>query len=103
MTRTTPEFLTFFGKREIKAHDVYMDCLGDLVDNYSDAGWHEARELRFARDYATALLDAATHACLTGPCTHTLPERSHEAQRCSWCWMMTTYSRLSTPKENEDG
>lgn len=93
------EAQTFFQEREQSAYQAYLDKTKDLVDTWTSEGWHDARELHEDWRDARRIMHKANAAT---PCTHTAAERAHEAQRCGWCWTISTYVRLTTPKENDD-
>ena len=100
MTPTTlyDEALAWFQTRATDALSAYDQLIDDLVtDGWTYDKWGTARDLH--EDWRNARIDWA-RADKATPCTHTLAERSHEAQRCDWCWMLHTYSRL-TQKEND--
>ena len=107
MTPTPPtlsaEAREFFRKREDETYTLYNNCLKSMPGYASFkrdiTPWNEAADLR--QSWRLAHADWK-RALATTPCTHRVAERSHEAQRCDWCWMLSTYSRLSTPKEDED-
>ena len=103
MTPTPPtlaqEARSFFQAREEAEHAAYQERVKNLTLDYSDTGWFAAADMR--RDWRQAYADWS-RALAAVPCTHRLAERSHEAQRCEFCWMLSTYSRLSTPKENDN-
>ena len=93
------EAIEFFRTREDETHSTYIHFIYDVVDDTTIEAWTTARDLR--HEWQLAYADWK-RAVVATPCTHRLAERAHEAQRCDWCWMLSTYSRLSTPKENED-
>ena len=87
--------------REQSAYTAYKDSIDAMVSNGTDllTAWHDAADDR------TAWLnthDAAMTAINATPCQHTTAQRSHEAQRCACCWTISTYIRVSEPKENDD-
>ena len=99
MTPTlTQEARTFFQEREDDTHTVYTNCLKYLAPDDLPGFW-DCYELR--REWQQAHADWK-HALAATPCTHQPVERQHTAQRCDYCWMISTYVRLSTPKEIED-
>ena len=96
------EAQTFFQEREHYTHKVYTARLKTLaIDPYikEPAMWHEARDLR--HDWQLAYADWKRAMAAT-PCDHRVAERAHESQRCSWCWLISTYSRLSTQEIEDD-
>ena len=106
MTPTPPtlaqEAREFFREREDTTYKTYQNYLGSMVNASATCTvgeWHDAEDLRL--DWELAHADWK-RALATTPCTHRLVERQHTAQRCDYCWMISTYVRLSTPKEIED-
>jgi hypothetical protein len=97
MTPTTPFVITFFQEREAAAYSAYQDSINAMVSDDTEllGVWHDASDMR--TDWLSAY-DDATKALDATPCQHTAAERSHEAQRCDWCWTISTYIRLTTPK-----
>ena len=92
------EAITFFRKRERSAHAAYQERIKDMVDDFDLEIWHDAADSRGAW---LNTHNAAVTAFNATPCQHTTAERSHEAQRCACCWIISTYIRLTT-KENDD-
>ena len=93
------EALTYLRQRETSTYSAYDAVIKQLVANWTLDDWHLARDLHEV--WRHARIDAA-RADKAQPCTHTTAERSHEAQRCGCCWTISTYIRLSEPKENDD-
>ena len=89
----------FFTTREDDTRVAYEEQINFLVEHWTAGGWHKARDLR--EDWRNAHLDWKRALAAT-PCSHRLAERSHMAQRCNWCWLLSTYSRLQKENDNDE-
>ena len=102
MTLTlTDEVLQLFQDNELSAYQAYQSSLKDMVGDGGDlsTSWHDTADLR--HDWRLAYADWKRALAAT-PCFHAAAERHNQAQRCDWCWMISTYIRLTTPKENDN-
>ena len=102
MTPTTPlqEAQAYLQARELSAYTAYKDSIDVIVSAGADqlTAWHDAADQRTA--WLGTNNDAVTAANAT-PCAHRISERAHHAQHCCCCWTISTYVRLSEPKESE--
>lgn len=83
--------------REVESQSAYLDRINDMVEGFRMSTWDDARDLNSDWNQAYDDLQRAEQATL---CQHATAQRSHEAQRCGCCWTISTYIRLTTPKEN---
>ena len=100
---TTPPTLLqeaqqYLQARELSAYTAYKDSIDVTVSDGADllTAWHDAADLRTAW---LSTHDAAATAANATPCAHRVSERAHHAQHCACCWTISTYIRLSEPKE----
>ena len=94
------EALTYLNQRALDAlaaYDISMQLI--VNDGWTLTKWHTVEDLNNA--WIAARIDAG-RAAKAEPCQHTTAQRSHEAQRCQCCWTISTYIRLSEPKENDN-
>ena len=87
--------------RELSAYTAYKDSIDVIVSAGADllTAWHDAADERTS--WLGTDIDAVIAANAT-PCAHRISERAHHAQHCCCCWTISTYIRLTTPKENTD-
>ena len=93
------EVREFFREREDNTYYEYQSYLRNLLPS-DIQGWHEARDLRHIWQQAHADWKRSLAAV---PCTHRLVERQHTAQRCEYCWMLSTYSRSQEEIDDDQG